>query len=155
MAMLRNLGHGLAAGAAGTTGLNAVTYLDMSLRARPASQAPEQAVDDLAKKSGHPVPGDGDERQNRLSGLGALTGIATGVAIGGAVGLLRRPLGRLPGPLAALLVGLGAMAATDVPMGALKLTDPKTWSSADWLSDLIPHLVYGAVTYLTLAATDD
>jgi hypothetical protein len=35
---------GLAAGAAGTTALNAVTYLDMVVRARPASTTPEDTV---------------------------------------------------------------------------------------------------------------
>ena len=31
---------GIAAGAAGTTALNATTYLDMALRGRPASRTP-------------------------------------------------------------------------------------------------------------------
>jgi hypothetical protein len=37
--------HGAAAGAAGTTALNAVTYLDMLIRARPESTTPGQVVD--------------------------------------------------------------------------------------------------------------
>ena len=28
------------------------------------------------------------------------------------------------------------------------------WSTADWLSDLVPHLVYGAVVAATLRALD-
>lgn len=40
--MTRRFLHGLAAGAAGTTALNAVTYLDMALRGRPASTTPEE-----------------------------------------------------------------------------------------------------------------
>jgi hypothetical protein len=35
--MFKGLARGAAAGAAGTTALNAVTYLDMAVRARPAS----------------------------------------------------------------------------------------------------------------------
>ena len=39
-------------------------------------------------------------------------------------------------------------------MTALKVTDPRTWSAVDWLSDVVPHLVYGLVTYATLSALD-
>jgi hypothetical protein len=46
------------------------------------------------------------------------------------------------------------MAATDGSMAALKISDPRTWSRTDWLSDLVPHLVYGTVTYATLQALD-
>ncbi|MCP9968874.1 hypothetical protein LUX57_29935 [Actinomadura madurae] len=42
------LTRGLAAGAAGTTALNLVTYLDMAVRGRPASSTPEQSVERLA-----------------------------------------------------------------------------------------------------------
>ena len=57
--MFANLVRGAVAGAAGTTALNAATYLDMALRARPASETPQHAVDEIARRSGHPVPGDG------------------------------------------------------------------------------------------------
>ena len=59
----------------GTTALNAVTYADMAWRARPASSAPEEAVERMAASAGQPVPGGGKERSNRLRGLGALAGI--------------------------------------------------------------------------------
>ena len=36
------------------------------------------------------------------------------------------------------------MAATDAGNVALGLTDPREWSASDWLSDLVPHLAYGA-----------
>jgi hypothetical protein len=42
------------------------------------------------------------------------------------------------------------MAGSDVPLSKLELTDPSSWSPADWLSDAIPHLAYGAVTYAAL-----
>lgn len=45
---LTRLGHGLAAGAAGVTALNAITYLDMAFRAQPSSDSSSQAVEQLA-----------------------------------------------------------------------------------------------------------
>jgi len=63
--------RGAAAGAAGTTALNAVTYLDMVLRGRGTSSTPEDTVEKLSDKIHVPVPGEGDERVNRVSGLGA------------------------------------------------------------------------------------
>ena len=38
------------------------------------------------------------------------------------------------------------MAASDIPIALTGVSDPATWSTTDWLSDLIPHLVYGLVT---------
>jgi len=148
--MLKALLRGAAAGAAGTTALNAVTYLDMALRARPASETPQHAVDKIADRSGHPVPGSGEEKENRLGGLGPLAGIATGVGVGAAAGLLRPILGRLPTLVGATLLGAAAMAGSDVPLAKLGLTDPATWSSVDWLSDVVPHFAYGLVTCTTL-----
>ena len=82
--------RGAAAGAAGTTALNAVTYLDMAVRGRPASSTPEETVEKLAHAVHTEVPGDDETRSNRLSGLGPLTGIATGVAVGAVAGLIAR-----------------------------------------------------------------
>jgi hypothetical protein len=56
---------GMAAGAAGTTALNAVTYADMAWRGRPSSSAPGQAAERIAERMGLKVPGDGEERENR------------------------------------------------------------------------------------------
>ena len=151
-----NLGllAGAAAGAAGTTALDAATYLDMAVRGRGASDTPQQTVETLAERTGIAIPGEGDTRSNRVSGIGSLSGIATGVGIGAAFGLLRR-LGVRPPTLAGgVLVGLAAMAATDSSMASLKVSDPRTWSPADWLSDLLPHLAYGLATYATLEALD-
>lgn len=141
---------GALAGAAGTTALNAATYLDMAVRGRPASDTPQQAVDELTKRAGHPVPGSGDTRGNRLAGLGPLLGIATGVGIGAAAGLAGPALRRLPSVLSAVLLGAAAMAAADAPMTKLELTDPAKWSTADWASDALPHAAYGLVTSATL-----
>ena len=152
--MLTALLRGAAAGAAGTTALNAVTYLDMAIRGRPASSTPEQLVETVTEKTGTPVPGDDDTRQNRLQGLGPLSGIAVGVAVGAGAGLvghlLRRAGREVPAPLAVLLTGASAMALSDVPLKVLGISDPATWAPQDWAADVVPHLAYGAATYATL-----
>jgi hypothetical protein len=148
--MRRQILAGVLAGAAGTTALNALTYLDMAVRGRPSSDIPEQAVDRTASKVGARVPGDDEARGNRLSGLGPLTGIATGVGIGAVYGVAVGLFGRPPLALAGLLVGAGAMAGTDVPMVASGLTDPRSWGVQGWLSDIVPHLGYGYVTAATV-----
>jgi hypothetical protein len=145
-AILSGAINGTIAGAAGTTAINAATYADMVWRGRPPSTAPERTVDALADRTGHPVPGDGDQRGNRLTGLGAIAGIATGVGIGASAGLLRGAGLRLPAGIAALALGAAAMATTDSAMAALGVSDPRRWSRQDWLADALPHLVYGAVT---------
>jgi hypothetical protein len=142
---LTTLAAGAAAGAAGTTALNAATYVDMVLRARPASSTPEESARRLAEAVGVEVPGDDDERAHRLSGLGPLLGLGAGIGAGVAVAALRaagwRP-GRLIGSAAA---GAAAMVAGNAPMVLLKVTDPRTWSASDWVSDILPHLAYGVV----------
>ena len=148
----RALGRGVAAGAAGTTALNAAAYVDMAVRARGSSDMPERAVEQLAHQVGQEIPGEGEARTNRLQGLGALAGILTGVSVGVAAAMLGPVMRRLPAPLAGLLVGGLAMAATDLPLQRLGLTNTSTWSSEDWLSDAIPHLAYGVTTAATLRA---
>src|SRR3954447_1151448 len=110
--------RGCAAGAAGTTALNAVTYLDMTIRGRGTSSTPEQTVERLAEKVHVPIPGDEEKRQNRVQGLGPLTGLV----------------------------------AANGPMTVLGITAPRTWSRTDWISDLVPHLAYGAVVKTTMDA---
>ncbi|NNG85285.1 hypothetical protein HLB32_10230 [Streptomyces cacaoi] len=144
--MMRNVLAGAAAGAAGTTALNAVTYLDMVARGRGGSSAPQQLVEQLSDRTGVPVPGEGETRENRTTGVSAVLGMLTGVGVGTLYGAARA-LGRGPGPpLAGLATGMAAMAASDVPLAALRVSDPRTWRPADWLADLVPHLTYGAVT---------
>jgi hypothetical protein len=147
--------RGAAAGAAGTTALNAVTYLDMALRGRAASDTPERSVAKIAELLGVDIPGDRWTRENRLAGLGPLAGLATGVAVGMAYGAWDAAVGRprsLGGPL---LATVGAMLVANGPMTAMGLTDPRSWSAPDWLSDVVPHLAYGWVTATTYAATGD
>lgn len=80
MGVGRGILAGAAAGAAGTTALNLITYLDMTMRGRGASSSPETTVEKLSDAVQVQVPGEGDTRNNRVSALGALTGIASGSA---------------------------------------------------------------------------
>ena len=152
--MAQGIVAGLAAGAAGTTALNAATYLDMVARGRPTSTTPEDTAEKLAATVGIDIPGDEDTRSNRLAGLGPLTGLAAGLGIGAALGVTRSLGLRPPMVVAGVLAGAAAMAATDAPMTALEVTDPRTWAAADWLSDALPHLAYGLVTAAVLRGLD-
>lgn len=155
--LLTGAAAGAAAGAAGTTALNAVTYLDMAVRGRPASSTPEQTVEKLSDLVGVQVPGEQEPRANRVSGLGALTGIVTGVAVGAAVGAVHagRRGGRAGGGgggtlVTATLAAATAMVVANGPMAALGISDPRTWSVSSWVSDVVPHLGYGVVTAYVL-----
>lgn len=145
---------GAAAGAAGTTALNAVTYLDMAVRGRPASSTPEDTVEKLSEKTHVPIPGDEVTRANRVAGLGPLTGLVAGVVIGAGLGLVRSA-GWRPGPVVSgLAATVGALIGSNGPMTVLGVTDPRTWTVTDWVSDVIPHLAYGAVTAWVLEGLD-
>jgi hypothetical protein len=146
----RGLLSGAAAGAAGTTMLNVITYLDIAVRGRPTSNTPERTVEAMANLFGLTVPGSGDVLANRISGLGALTGYAAGIGMGVILGLAYA-LGWRPGLLVATLVATAiALIGTNGPMTVLGVTDPRTWGIVGWISDLIPHFGYGVVTALIL-----
>lgn len=150
--MMRRLLIGAAAGAAGTTALNAVTYVDMLIRGRPASDTPERTAQGLAELAHRDVPGEPEQRQARLAAIGALSGILTGVGVGALYGLAHnlgffRSTGR-----GAIAVTATVLAAANGPMVLLGVTDPRTWSGRDWLADLVPHAAYGVVTAATYAA---
>lgn len=146
---------GAAAGAAGTTALNFLSYVDMAVRARPASSTPEKTVETLSDKTGIPIPGDEDAEQNRVAGLGPLTGLLAGVGIGAALGLARAA-GWRPGLAAGTAAAtLGALVGTNGPMTALGVTDPRTWPAKSWVVDFVPHLAYGVVTAAVLERLDD
>jgi hypothetical protein len=141
---------GAAAGAAGTTALNTVTYLDMAVRGRPTSSTPQESVERLSTRLKLPVPGDGEARENRVAGLGPLLGVAAGVGVGAMLGLVRAA-GWRPGPGAAVAAATtGALIAGNAPMTLLGVTDPRSWSAADWAADAAPHLAYGVVTAAVL-----
>ena len=144
--------RGAAAGAAATTALNAVTYLDMVVRGRGTSSTPEDTVEKLAEKAHVPIPGEGDTRANRLQGLGPLTGLVAGIGVGVLVGLVRAAGFRSPPLVGTGLTTAGILVAANGPMTVLGITDPRTWSATDWVSDVVPHLVYGAVLRTTMDA---
>jgi hypothetical protein len=153
--LARNLYWGALAGAAGTTALNAVTYLDMAVRGRPASSTPERTVERAAERVGVPLPRDEQRKDAVESGLGALlgaaAGVGTGVALGAVRGLTGHPRSRLGTAGAAWAL---AMLAGNGPMTVLGVTDPRTWASADWVADVVPHLAYAVAAAATWEALD-
>jgi uncharacterized membrane protein len=150
--MTGTFSRGLIAGAAGTAALHAVTYLDMALRGRPASTVPAQLVDAAADAAGTEVPGRGATRDARRTGLGELAGIANGVGLGVLSSLVRSAGVRMPFPVGAVVKGAAAMAATDLPIAALGVSDPRRWTREDWIADAVPHLAYGAVVQAVVSS---
>ncbi|MGN9811759.1 hypothetical protein ACTMSW_20660 [Micromonospora sp. BQ11] len=138
---------GAIAGAVGSTALNMVSYLDMVVRARPASSTPEAIAGRLSGVA-HVDLGPEDRAANRRSGLGPLLGYGLGIT--GGIGFAALARGRrMPVALATAVLGGGVMTMSDGSMTALGVTDPRTWRRADWLADLVPHFAYG----LAAAAT--
>ncbi|MGC9670449.1 hypothetical protein ACNTMW_28380 [Planosporangium sp. 12N6] len=139
---MRALYRGLIAGAVGTMALDITSYLDMALRGRPSSTTPERTVRRMATSTGVDL-GDGARADNRAAGIGALLGYATGLTVTVAyTGAVREPL---PLPRAAAVLTVAAMLASNAPMTILRITDPRTWSATDWVSDVVPHAAYGVV----------
>jgi hypothetical protein len=129
---------------AGAAALNIVTYLDMALRARPASTTPEQTAARLSDLA-HVSLGPPEQAANRRTAVGALLGYAASVAaalsVTAAAGR-RRP----PTPVATALFTAAAMVTASAPMTLLRVTDPRRWSATDWATDIVPHLAYGLTT---------
>jgi hypothetical protein len=150
--MIRGLLLGAIAGAAGNLTLEIVTYGDMLLRGRAASSVPANTVRILADEFGIEAlssEASGELVETRRSAAGALLGYALGIGLGGAYGLVRPGLRRASTPLAGVAVGLAAMTAADASYAVTGSSDPRTWTIADWISDLVPHMVYGLVTVAT------
>jgi hypothetical protein len=141
---------GAVAGAAGTTTLNVITYLDIATRGRSTSTTPERTVEAMTRLLHLTVPGSGELLANRISGLGALTGYAAGIGMGLVLGVAYA-LGWRPGLLVGTLVAtVLALVGTNGPMTVLGVTDPRTWGLVGWISDVLPHFGYGMVTALVL-----
>lgn len=153
-ALLKGLGRGALAGAAGTTALNATTYLDMYLRGRAASDVPSQLVEKLAHDLGRDIPGRGEERDNRYEAAGPLSGIAAGVGVGAISGALHATGLKLPAVICAPLMGIAAMAAADLPLFLTGISDPRSWTRKDWVSDFAFHLAYGVVAHAALSSME-
>jgi hypothetical protein len=146
--MRHRIAAGLLAGAAGTTALNAITYADMALRGRAASEVPEQLVDRAAGAAGVEI-GEDETAAHRRQGLAALIGFAVGLGTGAAYGLTGGARGAAGVTAGALGLAVAAALAGDGPPVALGLTDPRTWRADAWASDVVPHLAYGVVTAVT------
>lgn len=151
---MNGVAKGLVAGAVGTELLNVATYLDMALSGRSASSTPQEDVQKLADRVGVSLGEDAATAENRRTAVGAVLGYVTGAGLALTYGLVRRVLPPLPTAPAAVLVGLGAMTATNAGNVALKSTDPRSWSAHDWLADVIPHLAYGAGVVVTYEALE-
>jgi hypothetical protein len=154
--MPRDLLVGLAAGAIGTVALNVATYLDMLARGRPPSDLPANVAGEIVERAGI-AEGVVERRAeqhtySRLTGAGALLGYASGLGLGGAYGIVRPHARWVPLPAAGALLGLAAMASSDIPATTLGVTDPREWGAAGWLSDIVPHAAYGIVTALAFEA---
>jgi hypothetical protein len=147
--------HGVLAGAAGTTALNAATFIDMTLRKRSASSTPQQTVERGAELVGLRLPEDEDEREARESGLGSLLGTSAGVGVGVALGALKGTVGRPSGRAGTVGAAFSlAMLVGNGPMTVLGVTDPRTWGTVDWIADVVPHLAYAVVTGAAFDAFD-
>ena len=130
--------------------LNAATYVDMAVTGRPASNTPGETVRKTAEALGLRLPDD----SHRLEAYGALGGFAVGLGLGVVVSVARSAGIRLPAPLGAAVIGGLAMAASDGGMTINGVTDPRQWTAADWLRDVIPHLAYGAGVHYALYRID-
>ncbi|HEX3462725.1 MAG TPA: hypothetical protein VHS78_01560 [Candidatus Elarobacter sp.] len=152
----RSLAVGIAAGAVGTAVLNIATYADMALRGRPSSETPSEFVKKLATSLGiEALAAEGEEAENRRSGVGALLGFANGIGVGIAYGAVRPALRDVPAPVAGVLAGAAAMALSDVPLVQSGATDPASWGAAGWIADIVPHLLYGLALAYAFDALDD
>jgi hypothetical protein len=159
--MLRNVLVGAAAGAVGTVALDATTYADMAARGRAPSSMVRTVVQKLAQRGGVTrlaTSEPDDATKNRQDAIGALLGYATGVGVGLVYGAIRDLFDdAIPAPVAGLIAGAAAMALTDGTAVALGATDISQWDVASWLSDLVPHAVFGLATaysYEALAAIE-
>jgi hypothetical protein len=151
---MRSLTRGLGAGAVGTALINMSTYADMALRGRPPSPIPEQDVRRVAALANISLGADDQTAAARRSAFASLMGYATGFGVGVAYGALTPLLIALPRTVRAALVGMSAMALTDVASTALGTTDPRSWSMQAWAADAIPHLIYGAGVVTAYEALD-
>jgi hypothetical protein len=151
MSTSKRLLWGAAAGAAGTTALNAIAYTDMLLRGRAASAVPATAAGIITGRLGiRSLAADNDspEARHRREAAGALLGYLVGTGLGVVhAAIAPRSDGLVRDGVA---LGLAAMAASDGPIVLTGASDPTTWGVSGWLSDLIPHLAYGLVTAAVL-----
>ena len=143
--------EGIAAGCTGIVALEIASYLDQYRRGRPASDSPTRLGGALAARGGIDL-GEGDAATNRASALGPLFGYSDGLLLGVAAATLSAHPGRSTASNAVLLTA-GAWLGSNGPLIALGLTDPRTWTRQEWITDLVPHAAYGVATAATVALT--
>lgn len=147
--MTRSMVDGMLAGSVGTAVLNAVSYGDMLLRARPASEVPAQTVGYTVGRAGLSL-GDEPAAGHRREALGALGGYIVGAGLGAVYGLVRHRLHRVSPRGAGIVLAVVAMVGANTPAVRAGVTDPRTWGVAGWVADIVPHVAYGLATAATL-----
>ncbi|MEV0632761.1 hypothetical protein [Nonomuraea wenchangensis] len=90
--------------------------------------------------------GEGERADSRREALGSLLGYGTGAGAALCHGLA---VERCPPswPVGVLALTAPAMVGSNAPLTMLGTTDPRSWSAADWISDVVPHLAYGITAY--------
>lgn len=143
----KSLAYGIAAGAAGTAVLNATTYADMAIRARPASKVPRRVVKQVARWTGvRRLP------PQRTQGLSMLLGYADGFGAGVLYGVMRPRMKNAPWYLMGAGLAAFTLLLSEGSATAMGKTNPRTWGVSGWLTDLVPRLLYGCVTALVYDA---
>ncbi|HKU66777.1 MAG TPA: hypothetical protein VJP85_03280 [Candidatus Baltobacteraceae bacterium] len=141
------IASGIAAGAAGTAVLNATTYADMAIRARPQSKIPKAVVKEFARWSGvRRLP------RARAQGLSMLLGYADGFGAGVLFGVMRPRMRGVPWFVAGLGLAALTLVLSEGTATAMGKTDPRQWGVSGWMTDFIPRAVYGCVTCLVYDA---
>lgn len=138
---------GIAAGAAGTAVLDATSYADMAIRARPPSKVPKQVVKEFARWSGvSRLP------RARAQGLSMLLGYADGFGTGLVFGALRPRMRAVPWFVAGIGLAAASLLISEGTATAMGKTDPRRWGLSGWMSDIVPRALYGCVTCLVYDA---
>ncbi len=148
---------GFLAGAAGEFAANVLTFGEMFIRARPASQMPTKTAARLADVAGLELaqPGERpDKATNRQEAAGGLLTYLVALSTALLYAAVRRAGLRLPVPVAGLLVGAAAMAAADTTATVVGATDPKEWGVDGWLLDIASHAAYGIAVAATVEGLD-
>ena len=117
----KDIARGVAAGAAGTTALNGVSYLDALWRGRPSHDAPERLVGELADRAAQ-LPAPRLATLAKAAALGAATGARSTAGItalaltsSDADGPVVSRLGSRPGTVAVAAAAAGELVADKLP----------------------------------------
>lgn len=149
-ALNRLLTGGLA-GVIGTTALNLTTNADLAIRGRKPSSVPSDTIRRAEAAVGIDLADLGGARaaHNRREGLAVIGGYLTGAATGALYGLVRERVPTAPRTLTGLGVGIAAMVAANGGAVAARATRPSRWTLDDWLTDIVPHAIFGVTTVVS------